>query len=62
MAAQQQIVVDLATDLRKEDSSIRLDIAALRKEVAEIRADFTRWGIGALVAQSGILIAAMKLI
>ncbi len=64
-AATKQNVENLAIATKQDIASVRQeirDLAAMTKQdVAELKTDMSRWVIGMLVAQTGIIIAAIKL-
>ena len=55
---------ELATgaELAAVKAEIASELAALRAEIAEVRSDILKWMFGAIAAQTGIIIALIKLI
>ncbi len=64
-AAAKQDVASLAVATKQDIASVRQEIrdlaATTKQDIAELKTDMSRWVIGMMVAQTGIIIAAIKL-
>jgi septal ring factor EnvC (AmiA/AmiB activator) len=53
---------ELKRDIAQLETRLSRDIAATNARIAETKADLTRWMLGALTAQTALLLGAMKLL
>jgi septal ring factor EnvC (AmiA/AmiB activator) len=53
---------ELKRDIAELETRLSRDIAATNARIAETKADLTRWMLGALTAQTALLLGAMKLL
>ncbi len=59
IAAVRQEIKDLAVTTKQDIAELA---AATKQDIAELKTDISRWVIGMMVAQTGIIIAAIKLL
>ena len=57
-----QTRAELKRDIAELETRLSKDIAATNARIAETKADLTRWMLGALTAQTALLLGAMKLL
>jgi hypothetical protein len=62
---QAETVTDVVRESRESDLSnlaTKADIAELRSEIAEAKADILKWVIGLLLVQGGVVVTLIKLL
>jgi len=57
-----QTRAELKRDIAELETRLSKDIAATNARIAKTKADLTRWMLGALTAQTALLLGAMKLL
>ena len=55
---------DIATkgDIKSSEIALMKEIADIRKEIAESKVEIIKWVVGLLLAQTGVIVALVKII
>lgn len=61
LATAQAAVLDKNLVTRRDIEEIRLEIEKVKTEVQRIKADLLKWMIGAMIAQSAVIVALVRL-
>ncbi len=48
--------------LLNSNLATRADVAAIQRDIAEVKADLLKWMVGALIAQGGVIVTLPKLL
>ena len=59
---QAEVLADEQVQLLNTNLATQADVAAIQRDIAEVKADLLKWMVGALIAQGGVIVALLKLL
>ena len=59
---QAEVLADEQVHLLNANLATQADVAAIQRDIAEVKADLLKWMVGALIAQGGVIVALLKLL
>ncbi len=60
--SQAEVLADEQVHLLNSNLATQADVAAIQRDIAEVKADLLKWMVGALIAQGGVIVALLKLL
>ena len=61
-AQQAEAITDTIREAFTESVATKADVAAIQRDIAEVKADLLKWMVGALIAQGGVVVTLLKLL
>ena len=59
---QAEVLADEQVHLLNSNLATQADVAAIQRDIAEVKADLLKWMVGALIAQGGVVVTLLKLL
>ncbi len=59
---QAEVLADEQVHLLNTNLATQADVAAIQRDIAEVKADLLKWMVGALIAQGGVIVALLRLL
>ncbi len=59
---QAEVLADEQVHLLNSNLATQADVAAIQRDIAEVKADLLKWMVGALIAQGGVIVALLRLL
>ena len=59
---QAEVLADEQVHLLNANLATQADVAAIQRDIAEVKADLLKWMVGALIAQGGVIVALLRLL
>ena len=59
---QAEVLADEQVQLLNTNLATQADVAAIQRDIAEVKADLLKWMVGALIAQGGVVVTLLKLL
>ena len=59
---QAEALADEQVQLLNSNLATQADVAAIQRDIAEVKADLLKWMVGALIAQGGVVVTLLKLL
>ena len=59
---QAEVLADEQVQLLNTNLATQADVAAIQRDIAEVKADLLKWMVGALIAQGGVVVTLPKLL
>ena len=53
-------IAEVKTEIAEVKSELKTEIAEVKTEIAEVKSDILKWMFGAIIAQTGIILAVVK--